>query len=141
LRLRLQLLLPLLAIVLAIPHRSSLVFEFLGWDLTPLRMTLLACVLVYIHGVLLHRHPYFGVAGTICLCAAGLGHNPATMTHNVVTIGDRSASALWKLVPRTLAQWGLVSVGASFVLLVLGMLVSLRRPAQSTPAEPIETTA
>jgi hypothetical protein len=129
-RMRLQLLLPLLAIALAMPSRSGLSFEIDQTIMTPLRLTLLASVLVYIHGLLLHRHPYFGMAGTICLCAAGLGESPAAMTQNVVRAGDKGVSAVWKLVPRTLAQWGAVSVVTSFVLLGAGMIVSLIRPSR-----------
>jgi hypothetical protein len=130
-RMRLQLLLPLVAIALAVPSRSALSFEIDQTVMTPLRLTLLASVLVYIHGLLLHRHPYFGMAGTMCLCAAGLGENPATMTRSLAQIGDKGASTFWRLVPRTLAQWGIVSVVASFVLLVAGVVVSLLRPPRA----------
>jgi hypothetical protein len=60
-----------------------------------------------------------------------LGYNPAAMASNAVSIGDKSISSIWRLVPRTLTQWGLVSVAASFVLLGLGLIVSLLRPARS----------
>jgi hypothetical protein len=81
--------------------------------------------------MLLHRHPYFGIAGTMCFLTAGLGHSPEAMTNNAVTIGDRGVRSVWKLVPRTVAQWGLVSVACSFLLLGAGMVVSLLRPARN----------
>ncbi|HEY7086443.1 MAG TPA: hypothetical protein VH518_00060 [Tepidisphaeraceae bacterium] len=130
-RMRFQLLLPVVAILLAMPLPQGLGFDVSGTPMSPLRVTLLASVLVYVHGMLLHRHPYFGIAGTMCFLTAGLGHSPEAMTNNAVTIGDRGVRSVWKLVPRTVAQWGLVSVACSFLLLGAGMVVSLLRPARN----------
>jgi hypothetical protein len=127
----LQLCLPPLAIAMAAPDVRSLLFWMDQTAVTPLRLTLLAAVLVYFHGLLVHRHPYFGIGAASCLGAAALGDNPAAMASNAVSIGDKSISSIWRLVPRTLTQWGLVSVAASFVLLGLGLIVSLLRPARS----------
>jgi hypothetical protein len=127
-RMRIQLLLPLLAIAIAMHQRSGLSFDIDPFTVSPLRLTLLAAILVYVHGLLVHRHPYFGIAGTVCLCAAGLGESPATMSNNVVKVGDKSARAVWRLVPRTLSEWGVVSVATSFVLLGIGLAISLFKP-------------
>jgi hypothetical protein len=129
-RMRIQLLLPLVAIAFAIPTRSEMGLDFDQVTVSPLRLTLVAAMLVYIHGLMVHRHPYFGVAGTLCLCFAGLGETPAAMSGNVVKAGDRSLHAASKLVPRTLAQWGVISVVSSFVLLGIGVAISLFKPVR-----------
>jgi hypothetical protein len=133
---RLQLLLPVMAILLAVPLLGKSNFTVVNSPLSPLRLTLLASVLVYLHGMLLHRHPYFGIAGALCLCFAGLGESPEAMKANTITIGDKSISTVWMLVPRTVAQWGLVSVISSFLLLGAGMAVSLLGSAQHEVDEP-----
>ena len=42
-------------------------------------------------------------------------------------MAQKSADALQRLIPRTLFDWGVVSVAAAFVLLALGALISLTR--------------
>ena len=105
--------------------------------MTPMRLTLIAAALVYLHGLLVHRHPYFGVAGTLCLAAAGLGDSPETIAQNVTSAGDKTSKSLWRLVPSTVTGWGLVSVAASFVLLAIGMVVSLLKPIHKPVIEEV----
>lgn len=134
-RMRLHLLIPAFAIALAVPERSRLNFELAGLALTPLRLTLIGATIVYLHGLLIHRHPYFGFGAGLCLGAAGLGPSPQTMSENAHELLMTAARRLWRLVPRTVSQWGLVSVAASFVLLALGLTVSLLRPRVEAVAD------
>jgi hypothetical protein len=134
-RMRLQLLLPLGAIVLsrwAPDHLSA----DIGATITPLRLALLGATVVYMHGLWLHRHPYFAAAGLLCLGSASLGDSPESMSQNVNNLAQRGASTMWRFVPTTAMAWGLVSVVASFVLLGLGVALSLLRARGRTlPAE------
>ncbi|WP_428940243.1 hypothetical protein [Fontivita pretiosa] len=127
-RMRSQLLLPALAIILATEHTSSLLFAIQDVPISPLRLTLLAAALVYLHGLLIHRHVYFGIAASMCLAAAGLGHSPARIIETIVATADRTGRGVGELLPRSLKNWGILSVVASFALLAIGTAVSLLRP-------------
>src|SRR5213075_98566 len=103
-RMRTQLIMPILAIILSSTYPLTLAFpagQINGDDvmITPMRLTLLAAVLVYLHGLLVHRHPYFAVAGAACLTAAGLGESPEAIARNITSAGDKTGKALWRLVP------------------------------------------
>lgn len=118
LRMRLQLLLPILAIALAAASPTpSLEFLVAGITINPLRLTGLGAVIVFVHGLIIHRHPYFGIAGMLCLGGAGAGESPRAILDNI-----------WRLIPRTIHGWGAVSVAFSFVLLGIGWMLSLSRP-------------
>jgi hypothetical protein len=127
LRLRLHLCLPVLAILLASSNPMALVLFTDNLVLSPMRLVLLAATVVYLHGLLVHHHPYFGVAGALCVGASVLGDSPATMTSNVTTISRTATSTVWRLMPRTVGQWGIVSIVSSYVLLGIGLLLSLFR--------------
>jgi len=129
LRMRLHLALPLLAILLTSSNPRPLYLHF-GGDLllTPTRLAVLVAAAVYLYGLLLHRHPYFGVAGALCLGAAGLGESPGAMANNLTLVSRTTAGTAWRFVPRTVAQWGITSIVASYLLLAIGMLLSLNRP-------------
>src|SRR2546423_1292285 len=62
-RMRAQLLLPVLAVLMSVSFPSSLVFPAapgaISIGMSPLRLALLATALVYFHGFWLHRHVYF----------------------------------------------------------------------------------
>lgn len=133
-RMRLHLLLPVLALILAMPERESLNFFISDMTMTPLRLALLVSAMVYFHGLLVHQHPYFAIAGILCSGAGWLGESPEMMTQNAANMSMNSAKRAWRFVPTTLSGWGMVSVGASFVLLLLGLLVSLLKPS----AGPVE---
>jgi hypothetical protein len=129
-RMKLQLALPAVAVVLSaisLP-REMIVFAFDGRvALSPLRAALLASMLVYLDGLWLHRHVLFGFAAAACGGGLFMGHSVSTINQNSVDMAQRSADALNRLVPRTLYDWGIVSIGAAFVLLALGAMVSFSR--------------
>jgi hypothetical protein len=85
---------------------------------------------VYTLGFLLHRHILFAWAACMCFGAAGIGLSVRQILDNL-TVGARQTYATSKqLWPTTMTGWGIVSMVASFALLVLGAIVSLRKPAQ-----------
>lgn len=139
-RMRLHLVLPFAAIALsAIPFPRDLIFPMLGLDMSPLRLVLLVSAITYLDGLLLHRHGHFAWAAGMCLALAGMGSSVGAINDNAVQVAKSSSNALRKLIPKTLREWGVLSVGASFVLLALGALVSLTR--RTSPAIVVEENA
>jgi len=139
-RMRTQLLLPVLAIIGSLSTPGQLVFDLAGVTFTPLRLTLLGAAAVYAHGLWVHRHAYFAWAGAMCLAVVGLGETPAAMMRNMHYIVQEATSHSSRLVPRTRTHWGITAVGASFVLFVIGALVSLLHSrsvavSQTVPAQ------
>jgi hypothetical protein len=140
-RMRLQLLLPAFAILLAGPEHRALLFFVGDAMMTPMRLALLAAFFVYLHGLLLHRHAYFAIAGAMCLGAAGLGESPTSMAVNVTVASRTTTNTIWGFIPRTVMGWGIVSVAASFVLLGFGLLVSLlKKPHQEVEQSAFESS-
>ena len=130
-RMRLQLVLPFVAVALsAIRFPAEMIFPIGGTDFSPLRMALGVGAIVYLDGLLLHRHFHFAVGAAAFLAAAGMGPNVASINDNSVQMARSGGEGLRRLIPSTLRQWGIVSIGASFVLLALGALISLMRRPQ-----------
>ena len=129
-RMRAQLLLPIVAILGAMPTPGQLVFVFGGATFTPMRLTLIAAALVYAHGLWMHRHVYFAWAGGMCLVLAGLGETPGAIAQNTQYLVRDLAMRGARLIPRTRTHWGITAVAASFVLLIIGAAVSLLRSRQ-----------
>jgi hypothetical protein len=134
-RLWIQLVLPVLAIVLASEYLPKLNFDMNGIAMTPLRLVLFGAAAVYLHGLLVHRHPYFAIAGLCCVGAGGFGETPENIGRNVASVSQSTAKGAWNLIPSTRDAWGIVSVAASFVLLALGMVISLLKPVQGEDQE------
>lgn len=124
---RLQLLLPILAAALCVRTPIDMSFDVAGVTISPLRLTLLAAVLIYVHGLIRHRDPLFGIAliGGTLLAGAGATTRAIGMTATDVMhmIGD----IVRRMIPRTLAQWGWIAVVSAFALMIGGALSSLRR--------------
>ena len=127
-RMRLHLTLPFVAVALsAIKFPTTLIFPAGPIDISPLRMTSLVAALVYLDGLWQFRHAYFAWAGGICTMLACMGHSVPTITNNSVHMAKQGGTALDSMIPKTLAGWGMVSIGLSFVLLAIGAVISLRR--------------
>jgi hypothetical protein len=71
-----------------------------------------------------------------------MGHSVKRINDNSLDVATRSAGALERLVPDTLAEWGMISIAAAFVLLGIGAVISLtRRPAvEGVPVDEGEVT-
>jgi hypothetical protein len=128
-RMRMQLLLPLLAIVLSAIHfPREMIFDFVGITFSPLRVALGAAALVWLDALWMHRRVVYAVAGLSAVSAMLLGYSRDTLSQNSAQLASASGSSLTRLIPQTLGQWGLVSIVAAFVLLALGALLSLHKP-------------
>ena len=91
----------------------------------PLRLTLLGAAMTYVDGFILHRHAYFLVASVLCLSGSGLGTSVRDMNRNTADFVKYWFESIFKLAPKTAAQWGVVSVVGAFVLLAMGAGLSL----------------
>jgi hypothetical protein len=129
-RMQLQFWLPVLAMALSAKFPSALVFSVTHVGFSPLRLAMLATMLVYLHGFVLHRHFIFAWAACALLGAAGIGMSVRQILDSLSLYGGQSFDTLKKLWPRTMTHWGFVSLAASFALLILGAMVSLRKPMQ-----------
>jgi hypothetical protein len=145
-RMRMQMTLPFVAVALsAIKFPPEMVF-YSAHPISPLRMALLGSMLVYLDAAWLHRHVLFALAAGVCASGLFLGHNVVSINKNSVEMAQQSATVLDRLVPKTLFDWGVVSVGAAFVLLGLGAILSLMRreevivDAVSAEGEGVEPT-
>jgi hypothetical protein len=127
-RMRMQLVLPFAAVAFsAIRFPQAMVFTFAGVYVSPLRIALAGATLVYLDGLWMHRHVYFAFGACVWMTLLGMGHSVKTMNANSADLARNSADSLSRLMPRTLMEWGVISIGAAFVLLALGAMLSLLR--------------
>ena len=129
-RMRAHFVLPILALASSMQFPSSLVFHVGPVGFSPLRCTLIGAMFVYACGFLLHRHILFAWAACMCFGVAGVGMSIRDILQNLHTGTQQTVDFSKRLWPRNMMQWGIVSMVASFVLLVVGAVVSLRKPAQ-----------
>jgi hypothetical protein len=92
-----------------------------------MRLSLLAACAVSILAFLRHRRPIFACFAAACAVTASLGHSLdsdrqtlAVVAHFLLRVGNA-------MIPTTPMGWGIVAVIASFILLAVGALFSLRK--------------
>jgi hypothetical protein len=139
-RMRLQLALPVAAVALSVGFPSALMFPLHGISMSPLRLVFLAAVIVYVHGLFTYRHMYFLLATAGCFAAAGLGVSLPAIVQSVQTGWSSVVDVGRRLIPRTSTHWGVLSVVASFLLLVLGAIASVMKARQAHSAIAIAPT-
>lgn len=130
LRLRAQILLPIVAMILAStggqPH--SLVFDLGGVTFSQLRLTAMGSVLVLVHAFARFRLVAFAVLATLALTAGMLGANWDVIRHNSRLLLVLTVQWLDAMRPKTAAQWGVVAMVGAFCSLGVGAMISLRKP-------------
>ena len=99
--------------------------------LTPLRMAAIGTALVNLHGLLTTWHPLFALT----LISLGMGAVFGPLWQFIAIayrwVMELLMKVLRLLIPQTYSQWGIAAVGTSFVLLVIGSVISLwKRPAR-----------
>ena len=129
-RMKAHFILPILALVASGEFPKALLFHVGPIWFSPLRCALIGAMLVYVCGFLLHRHILFAWAACMCFGIAGVGMSMRQILENLHVGAQVSYDWVKRLWPRTMTHWGVVSMAASFVLLVVGALVSLRRPVE-----------
>jgi hypothetical protein len=65
-----------------------------------------------------------GSAG--CLALAGMGTSVESIDSQALRIVRWAFTALRRLIPDTITQWGIVAIAAAFLLLGIGAIVSLK---------------
>jgi hypothetical protein len=138
-RLRAQLLLPVIAVALSVTAPTALRFVLNGVPISPLRIVFAGATLVYIQGYAFHRHIYFAWAASLCLMLGLLGATWLAIVNNVYWFARLVREWWWRMIPKTTEEWGVVAVASSFALLLLGAAVSLLKSATPQPIEPLPT--
>jgi len=129
-RMKLQFWLPLVALAMSVRFPSHLIFTMHSLGFSPLRLVLLASTVVYLYGFVLHRHILFACGACACISAAGMGMTARQILDNFNFASEQSYVFSKRLWPRTMTHWGWISMVASFVLLMLGAVVSLKKPLE-----------
>lgn len=130
---RIQLFLIGASILLSTAHNDLLFSLGLGPTLSPLRLTLLTSVLLFLYFIHHHDNLTFLWTALICLFAAILGPTLPIMWQNLIAISTSSR----RLVPKTTTEWGILSVTSSFLLLAIGALFSVKKHANLHRAAPV----
>lgn len=119
--------LPIVAVLLSLsPYAMN------GWvdrsRYAPIRLAMVAAALVYLWHAWEYRRPLLatGVAAVTALWAVSRIPEASwrSMIQTIVAVADWCLSML----PHTILEWGLVTLGSAFGLLGIGLAVSLRRP-------------
>jgi hypothetical protein len=138
-RRRSQLALPVLAVLFSLQFSQALIFGFGPFVLSPMRFALAGAAMVYLHGWWLHRHVYFIVASAVCAASIPMGASPADALNNLEMIWNWLVATYRRLHPQTQSDWGILSVIASFILLLLGAAISLLRGPARDEESPMAT--
>jgi hypothetical protein len=136
-RSRLQLILPMLAIALSTRFAGSLFFAFGPLQLSPLRLAFAGATAVYLHGFWLYRHMYFAIASAFCLALIGAGASWESARQNLVDVWNWLVAVFERRHPRSAHDWGVLSVIASFVLLLAGAAASILKGVPTDEEEVI----
>jgi hypothetical protein len=124
--------LPAMAVVVSANNPAALCFS-LGrsplLSVTPERIAIVAAYLSYIYLFLIPWAFFFLTAGALALVAYIFGPTPGQIAGTASKGWNNTTALLWKLTPKTSADWGMISVAAAFAFLAIGAAVSLRRTA------------
>lgn len=133
-RLRTQLLLPVVALLMSISFPNSMLFDAAFHALSPWRCATLGMIAVYLHGFWAHGQMHFFISACLVFFAYTLGATSKLVLDNLlraVSVGSDVAS---KTAPKSSTDWGVLAVIASFALLVIGAIVSLRKSSREVTA-------
>jgi hypothetical protein len=127
-RMRAEVMLPMAAIVISAPFPTALVWgpEDVA-PITPLRLVLFTSALVYVHGLVRFRQTAFAWMSGACLLLASLGSSVSAMLDNIMIFNRTAMSFTRSLAPRRTVHWGVVSVVVAFMLLAVGMVLSMKK--------------
>jgi hypothetical protein len=135
LRIARQFWLPVAAIALSFENPATLFFLAGHWHLSPMRLTALAAMLVYVHGLLVHRRAIFAFAIFACLAMVGFGTSVQEIETNLHAMGQQIYALTRRMTPTTQTDWGVLSLVAAFGLLVIGAAISLSKVAEQEATE------
>lgn len=127
---RLQVALIAIAVVISLPFPAELLLAPAaahGMWLSPLRLILLGSSATLLYCYALHRRLVFWELAAACFAAAAMGASVEQMLHRSLATARWALRTGERMVPTTPMQWGIAAVAASFVLLAIGAVMSLRK--------------
>lgn len=125
---------------LDVPRKLMLVITP-GVIVSPLRLVLIASVLVSLWQIWRHHRWAFAGCGVVCLGAAVLGPTLPIMWENFSLASRALSGFCHQSVPRTNTQWGVAAVISAFVLLIAGAAMSLGRASKQDESEAAKAEA
>jgi hypothetical protein len=126
-RMRLQFLLPLVALLLSMSFPRAMMFDVSFHSLSPWRCTTMGIIAVYLHGFWAHGQILFFMSACLLAFAYTLGATSRILLDNLLKAINFGSNVASKTTPRSSSDWGVLAVIASFGLLVIGAIVSLRK--------------
>lgn len=115
------------AVFASMSHDHTLRLDCLGRPISPVDLTALAVYLVIAWTLARSLFLWFCGAGAIAALLAVFGPSLATIKLWIESGLERTVAVADSLRPKTLTHWGVVGVVMSFVFLVIGAVISLRR--------------
>ena len=109
--------------------------------LSPMRLALTASAGVMMCGFFQGWQLLAAQMAACALMAAALGNTPGEITRHSFALAKSVYHALKRLIPETPMQWGIVAVAASFVMLGIGAMLSLRKIPPEVAPPPEESAA
>jgi hypothetical protein len=133
----LRLHLPAAAVLVSVnnPFHFTLHDRYPAVTLTPLNLTLAAAFLTCVYCFLLPHARLFLAAGAVAALAYVFGPSRRQITDALDSAWDWTANLAQRAVPRTLSDWGILGLVASFTFLLLGFWLSLTKH----PTDPEDT--
>ena len=92
-----------------------------------MRLTLLAAAGIAFWIGLRNRRLIFASLAATCATTAAMGHSLHTVRQTIEQIVHATLKTANAMIPTTPMGWGVAAVIASFVLLIVGAMVSLRK--------------
>jgi hypothetical protein len=134
----LRLLLPAAAVLVSVnnPFHFTLHDRYPTLTLTPLNLTLAAAFLTYVYCFLLPHARLFLAAGAVAALAYVFGPSRRQITDTLDTAWDWTSNLAQRAVPRTMSDWGILGLVASFAFLLLGFWLSLTKRPTDAEDEP-----
>jgi hypothetical protein len=133
----LRFLLPLVAVLVAVnnPFEFRIRSAYPSLTLTPLTLAMAGAYLTYVYCFLLAHAGVFLAAGALAGAAYVLGPSREQIGDGLKATWEWVSTLTQRLVPKTMADWGVVGLVASFAFLLIGFWVSLgKRGEEEEPA-------
>jgi hypothetical protein len=126
----LRLLLPAAAVLVSAnnPFQFPLHRTYPAVTLTPLNLALAGAFLTYVYCFLRPHARLFLAAGALAALTYTFGPSRRQITDALDTAWQHTSTLATRLVPKTLSDWGLLGLVASFAFLLVGFWISLSKP-------------
>lgn len=125
--LSLQTMLAGIAVLISLPFVPQLYLHIGSHWISPLRLSLAGSAGVLIFAFFQSWQLMAAQIAACALMAAALGNSPAEIQRNSLELARMLVAQFKRLIPETQMQWGIIAVMASFIMLGIGALVSLRK--------------